>query len=45
MQQNSKGRICSDRDKAVNHLMRKDSKLAQKECKTKDDWVGKVIHS
>ena len=32
LQQNSKYRLCGD------------SKLAQKEYKTRHDWVGKVIH-
>ena len=43
-QQNSKCRLCSDRDEAVNHIMRECSKLAQKEYKARLDWVGKVIH-
>ena len=44
MQQNSKCRICSDRDKTINHIISECSKLAQKEYKTRHDWVGKVIH-
>ena len=40
-QQNSK---CSDRDETMNHLISEGSKLAQKEYKTRHDWVGKVIH-
>ena len=35
-QENSKCTLCSDRDKI--------SKLAEKEYKTRHDWVGKVIH-
>ena len=27
-----------------NHLITKYNQLAEKECKTMDDWVGKVIH-
>ena len=38
-QQNSKCRLCGDRDETINH-----SKLTQKEYKTRHDWVGKVIH-
>ena len=40
-QQNSKCRLCGDRDETINHII---SKLAQKEYKTRHDWVGKVIH-
>ena len=28
----------------INHIISKCSKLAQKEYKTRHDWVGKVIH-
>ena len=41
MQQNSRCRLCTDRDKMINHIM---SKLAQKQYKTRHDWMGKVIH-
>ena len=44
MQQNSKYRLGEDRDKIVNHIISECSKLAQKEYKTRQDWVGKVIH-
>ena len=43
-QQNSKCRLCGDRDKAINHIISECSKLAQKEYKARLDWVGKVIH-
>ena len=43
-QQNSKCRLCGDRDETINHIISECSKLAQKECKTRHDWVGKVIH-
>ena len=43
-QQNSKCRLCSDRDETINHIISECSKLAQKEYKTRHDWVGKVIH-
>ena len=43
-QQNSKCSLCSDRDETINHIISEWSKLAQKEYKTRHDWVGKVIH-
>ena len=43
-QQNSKCRLCGDRDETINHIISECSKLAQKEYKTRNDWVGKVIH-
>ena len=43
-QQNSKCRLCGDRDETINHIISKCSKLAQKEYKARHDWVGKVIH-
>ena len=43
MQQNSKCRLCGERDEMVNHIVSECSKLAQKEYKTMHDWVGKVI--
>ena len=42
-QQNSKCRLCGDRAETINHIS-ECSKLAQKECKSRHDWVGKVIH-
>ena len=44
MQQNSKCRLCRDRDERVYHIISECSKLAQKEYKTKHDWIGIVIH-
>ena len=44
MQLNSKCRLCGDRDEMINHIISKCSKLAQKEYKTRYDWVSKVIH-
>ena len=44
MQQNSKCRLCGDRDETINHIISKCSKLAQREYKTRHDWVSKVIH-
>ena len=43
-QQNSKYRLCGDRDETINHIISECSKLAQKEYKKRHDWVGKVIH-
>ena len=43
-QQNSKCRLCGDRDETVDHIISEYSKLAQKEYKTRHDCVGKVIH-
>ena len=43
-QQNTKCRLCDDRDKTINHIRSKCRKLAQKEYKTRHDWVGMVIH-
>ena len=43
-QQNTKSRLCGDRDKTINHIISECSKLAQ-ESKTRHDWVGKVINS
>ena len=43
-QQNSKCRLCGDRDETTNHIISECSKLAQKEYKTRHDWVSKVIH-
>ena len=43
-QQNSKCRLYGVRDETINHIISECSKLAQKEYKTRHDWVGKVIH-
>ena len=43
-QQNSKCRLCGDRDETINHIISECSKLAQKEYEARHDWVGKVIH-
>ena len=43
-QQNSKYRLCGDRDETINHIISECSKLAQNEYKARHDWVGKVIH-
>ena len=43
-QQNSKCRQRNDREKTTNRIIRECNKLAQKEHKTRYDWVGKIIH-
>ena len=42
-QQNSKCRLCSDRDEMINHIISECSKLAQKKYTTRYNWVGKVF--
>ena len=42
--QNSKCRLCSDRDETINHIISECSKLVQKEYKARHDWADKVIH-
>ena len=43
-QQNSKCSLYGDKDKTINHIISECSKLAQKEYKTRHDWVGNEIH-
>ena len=43
-QENSKCRLCDDRDETINHIISECIKLAQKEYKTRHDWEDKVIH-
>ena len=43
-QQNSKCRLCGDRDETINYIISECSKLAQREYKARHGWVGKVIH-
>ena len=43
-QQNSRCRLCGDKDETINHIISECSKLAHKEDKTRYDWVGKVIY-
>ena len=43
-QQNSKCRLCGDRDETINHIISECSKLTQKEHKARHKWVGKVIN-
>ena len=44
MQQNSRCTLYGDRDEMINHIISEYHKLAQKEYKTRHNWVGKVIH-
>ena len=44
MLENSKSRLCSDREETVTHIKSDCSKLTQKKYRSKLDWVGKVIH-
>ena len=43
-QQNSKCRLCGEKDEMINYIVSECSKLAQKKYKTRHDWVGKTIH-
>ena len=43
-QQNSKCRLCDDRDETHNHIISECRKLAQKQYKTRHNWLSKVIH-
>ena len=43
-QQNRKCWLCGNRNETINHIISECSKLAQKDYKTRLDWVGKVIH-
>ena len=36
--------LCGDRDETINHIISECSKLAQKEYKTRHNWVGWMIH-
>ena len=40
-QRNSKCRLCGDRDETINQIISECSKLAQKEYKTRHNWVGR----
>ena len=43
-QKNSRCRLCGEKDETINHIISECCKLAQKEYKTKSDWMGKAIH-
>ena len=40
-QQNSKCRLCGDRDETINHIISECSKLAQREYKAGHNWVAR----
>ena len=40
-QQNSKCRLCGDRDETINHII---SECIAQEYKSRHDWIGKVIN-
>ena len=39
-QQNSRCRLCGDRDETINQIKSECSKLAEKEYKIRHDWIG-----
>ena len=41
--QNSKCRLCCDKDKTITHIISECSKLARREYWSRHEWVGKVI--
>ena len=43
-QQNIQCWLCGDGEETTNHIISECSKLAQKENKTRHDWVVKMIH-
>ena len=43
-QQNSKYRLCGDKNKLINYIISKHSKLAQIEYQSKDDREEKMIY-
>ena len=43
MQQNSRCRLCGERDETINHIQSECSKLGQKEYMMGHDWVCEVI--
>ena len=43
-QQSSKCRLCVNRNETINHIISECSKLAEKEYKTRHDWMSKVIN-
>ena len=42
MQQNSQCRLCGDRDETINHIVSECSNFAEREDKSKEDFLGKV---
>ena len=44
MYKNCKCKLCGDEYETVNQIISECIKLTEKECKTRNNWVGKVIH-
>ena len=44
MQQNSKCRLCGDREETINYIFCESSKFAQKVYKTRHEWVEEMIN-
>ena len=44
VQQNNRCRLCGNRNETIDHIVSEHHKLAQKEYKTRNDWMGKVIN-
>ena len=44
MQQNGRCRLCGDKDETFNHIISEYSNSAQKEYKTRYEWVGKEVY-
>ena len=42
--QNSRSRLCDERDETITDILSEHSKVAQKEYNTRHDWAGKVFH-
>ena len=42
-QQNSKCKLCGEKDKTINYIKSEGSKLAQKKYKTRQEWVEKIL--
>ena len=43
-QQNMRCRLCGDRDETINHIINESRKLAQRNYKTRHDWMNEVVH-
>ena len=43
-QQNSKCKLCGDREETISRMINKCCKLVPKECKTRNDSMRKMIH-
>ena len=43
-QQNSRCRLCGDKDETINHIINKCNKIAQKKYKNRHNCVGNLIY-